>query len=284
MKQACSTNTIKLEETSCIPKAFGFHPLIKNKFRPMQKLIPIIAIFFSFSGFANQLQDSIAAGNKAYADEQYKKAISRYEFVIKQGYQAPQLYYNLANAYFKDNEIAYAIYYYEKAKLLAPKDENINFNLELARSKTLDKIEAVPEIFYIRWWKSIRMMFTTDTWSKMAIFLIFHALFLLILYFVSPRSGLKKISFFTAISMFFMAILFFIFAYSSNKHQTNSKEAIIFATSVTAKSSPDEGSTDLFVLHEGTKVVVTDELSNWLEIKIADGSIGWVSNESLKKL
>lgn len=240
-------------------------------------LIPLFAL-------AETNKELIKKANEAYNNKQFEQAANLYEEVIQKGYEAPELYYNLGNAHFKMDNIAPAILYYEKAKKLDPNNEKIQYNLEVAKTLTIDKIEAVPEIFYVRWWQSLKQLFPADTWAKIGIGGIFLFFILLSFYYLSRRMAIKKTAFYTGLVVILLTIFVFIIGVSRYQSQVKSHEAIVFSPSVTAKSSPDQNSTDLFVMHEGTKVVVLDELNNWYEVKIADGSVGWVKEEDIREI
>lgn len=249
----------------------------------------IIGIFMVFLlipllGFAETNKELVKKANEAYNKKQFEQAANLYEEVIQKGYEAPELYYNLGNAHFKMDNIAPAILYYEKAKKLDPNNEKIQYNLEVAKTRTIDKIEAVPDIFYVRWWQSLKQLFPADTWAKIGIGGIFLFFILLGFYYLSRRMAIKKTAFYSGLVAILLTIFVFIVGVSRYQSQVKSHEAIVFSPSVTAKSSPDQNSTDLFVMHEGTKVVVLDELNNWYEVKIADGSVGWVKEEDIREI
>ncbi|MGC8865354.1 MAG: tetratricopeptide repeat protein [Bacteroidales bacterium] len=228
-------------------------------------------------------QTMIDSATSAYTKGHYEAAIYWYEKVIATGNESAALYYNLGNAWFKRNEMAPAIYYYEKALLLDPSDEDILFNLKVANSRIVDKIDVVPDLFFERWWKSLYTLFTGDTWAWLS--LIFLALFLAALgwFLLSNRPGLKRTGFYSALLFLLMGVLSYTFASKNHYRQTHHTHGIIFEPSVTVKSSPDENSVDLFVLHEGTKVQLSDSLNSWVKIKIANGSVGWIPGNTLRR-
>lgn len=231
----------------------------------------------SFNGIAEQAQ-------KAYSAGQYYYAIELYDSIIKQGYTSAALYYNIGNAYFKTNQMPYAIWYYEKAKKLAPGDESINFNLNLANTLIPDKIDALPTLFYVRWWKATYSLFHTDTWAKMSVVLVFLVCIFLALFLIARSVTFKKLSFFLCLTFFVMAVFTLIFANKQYRETYKQQSAIVFSPRITAKSSPDENSIDLFVIHEGTKVVIQDNLGEWCEIKLANGNVGWIKKSLVKPI
>lgn len=244
----------------------------------------ILLVLFAHLAFAADNQQIIRQANKVYSAGEYKMAASLYEKVINSGFTAPELYYNLGNAYFKMNELPSAILYYEKARKLKPNDDYIETNLKISNAKIIDKIEPVPVLFYKRWWKSLQIMFSLNGWAAIIITGTFLFLALLAIYLISGKLMIRKISFWSSVIVFVLTFFSFGLAYHRYRIIQTEQEAIIFTPSITIKSSPDENSTDLFVIHEGTKVSITDHVNDWLEIKIANGNVGWVKNDVLKTI
>jgi tetratricopeptide (TPR) repeat protein len=231
---------------------------------------------------AQNVDSLIIKGNKSYNEARYEKAIESYLDVINEGYESSELHYNIGNSYFKLNKIPEAILYYEKAKKLDPVNEDIDFNLSLANSRTIDKIDAIPELFYVKWWNNLKNLTDLDGWAWIGTgaFIFF---WLLILFFTfSKRVAIRKISFWTGIVVIIITVLSFILAGQSYREITLEKEAIIFTPTLTVKSSPNENSVDLFVIHEGTKVRITDQVEGWSEVVIANGSKGWVKDDTYR--
>lgn len=234
--------------------------------------------------FASVEQLTIARANKAYSEGAYTEAAELYLKVADAGYASPGLFYNLGNAYFKTNDYARAILWYERAKRLDPGNEDIDYNLNVANTKISDKIEPLPEMFYKRWLNSLVYLLPVDTWARLCVYLFIAGLAGLVLYIASRVLLLRKAGFWGAVVLFFLSVFTFIFAWSGHRSARSASEAIVFAPTITVKSSPDERSTDLFVLHEGTKVRLLDNIGTWYEIRIANGSVGWLPKTSLEKI
>lgn len=226
----------------------------------------------------------IKQANTAYIDGQYSYAIELYEAILEQNLEAAELYFNLGNAYFKENRLGHAILNYERALRIKPGDENTLFNLNVARARTVDRINPVPLIFYENWWRSFYSFFSTDTWAKLGLFLLVFSLVSLGGFFFVQTRGLKKLGF--GLSLFcllLMSVSFF--AARSQYHNTFKKrEAIVMTPRATAKSSPGDSSPDLFVIHEGAKAKITSELGDWYEIRLANGNVGWVKKSALEMI
>jgi tetratricopeptide (TPR) repeat protein len=251
----------------------------------MKSFIVTILLLFTFLAvFAGDEQSLIIKANKAYAAGGYTEAVDMYKQVVAMGLESPELYYNLGNACFKMNDLAGAILWYERAKQLDPANEDIDFNLKVANNKIADKIEPLPELFYKRWYKALVALFPVDTWAWMGIVLFLTALGAGVLYLVSRVLILRKLGFWTALVVMFLALLSIIFSWSGSSISRSSAEAIVFAPTITVKSSPDEKSTDLFVIHEGSKVQLIDRIGAWYEIRIANGSVGWLPVTALEKI
>jgi tetratricopeptide (TPR) repeat protein len=236
------------------------------------------------SVFAFDADSLVLAGNRYYVSGDYQKAADTYQLVIDSGFVAPELYFNLGNAYFKMNNYALAILNYERALLLAPSNKDIRFNLELANAHVVDKIDIIPEFFLTRWLRNLIKITTSNTWAilSMSAFVLF--LVLLITYFFSVKRLIRQISFYMFILSIIISAISFVFSARNIKMLEERQSAIIIAPSVTAKSSPNEYGTNLFILHEGTKVEVTDSVDRWNEIKISNGNKGWIQSSTFERI
>lgn len=251
----------------------------------MKKLLSIfILILVVLQLFAGDDAQVIDKANKAYSDGHYADAIELYEQLINNGLESSELYYNLGNSYFKINDLPSAILYYEKAIKLDPADEDVTFNLKVANSMIPDKIEEVPVMFYKRWWNSIYDLFGANTWAKLSVICLIAFLIMLAIYFAGNSYFIKKTFFWFALIFFVFTIFSFSFSFQKYNTSVDTKEAIVFDPTITVKSSPDEGSIDLFVIHEGTKLTIIEHIGDWYEIRIANGSVGWLPVSSIKPI
>ncbi len=243
----------------------------------------ILMLLIGYSSMAQQ-HTEIDKANKAYMAGFYENAIVIYEKILETNLASPELYYNLGNAYFKTNNLPLAILNYERALKYNPGDEDIQFNLSVANSKIVDKIEVLPELFYIRWWKDLKLWFSPDAWAKNLI-VLFSFLFILSAFFLLSRSAAtRKVVFSTGLVFLIAFIISGIIAWQTYTESKKQNSAIIFTPTLPVKSSPDESSIDLFVIHEGLKVKILDKLGDWNEIRISNGSKGWVKSENLKAI
>ena len=241
----------------------------------------VLLLFCVFSVCVNAQHADIKEAETAYAAEQYDKAIELYEMVLKSYGDSYELYYNLGNSYYKDGKIAHAILNYERALLIKPGDSDIRFNLEMAKQQTVDKIEPLEDFFLKKWFRSVQNLIGVDSWATIGIVCFVLFIGCLVLFFFSKWMRLKKAGFYLGIVLFIVVIFANIFANNQRNELINRRGAIVFAPTVTVKSSPDNSGTDLFVLHEGTKVFTRGSVGDWNEISTEDGNIGWINKKDI---
>ncbi len=248
----------------------------------MKRVIFIIGILLCGGNPLHaSVQDAFVKANKLYEAGQYNEAIASYDAIIDKGYTSVSLYYNLGNAYFRTDNIGEAILNYERALRLDPSDKEIKENLALANSKINDKINKVPELFFVKWFNSVLNWFSVSQWGILCIIFMFLTCMLAALFFLSHSYKLKKTGFYVGIMMLIFVIASFINASVLHHRLTHIQQAIVVAPMVLVKSSPDDNGTDKFVIHEGTKVIIEDNVNNWSKIKLGDGNTGWVENLSV---
>ncbi len=248
----------------------------------MRNLVVLFAfLLIHLFSLGQPLEDSLRLGNKFYSEDKFEDAIITYENILQQGYEAPELYFNLGNAYFKSHKITYAILNYERAKLLDPRNEDIKYNLDIARSFVVDKMETVPEFFITQWHKSLVNMFSGDAWAIISMDSFILLLFFISVYLYTRTYGLKKLSFWINVLLLYITISSIVFSFNHRKDVVQPGTALIQTPSVIVESSPDESGTDLFLIHEGTKVFVKESVGEWTRIRLSDGKEGWVPTGSI---
>ncbi|GAB4365526.1 MAG: tetratricopeptide repeat protein [Calditrichia bacterium] len=229
---------------------------------------------------AQELNQLFLQANKAYTSEKYQEAIELYQGILSQGYQSAEVYFNLGNCYYRLNEIGQAILYYEKARQLDPQDPDIQYNLELANLRVIDRVEMPPRFFLFEWWDEIKTFYSIHQLTYLVLILFSATLVILMIWLYIRNYRFKRLvlslSVITAILTIFWAYIFFIRVREYHTH----REAIILVPSVTVFSAPDENSTDVFVLHEGVKVYLDDQRSDWVKISLPDGKTGWIKNQT----
>ncbi|HOK97649.1 MAG TPA: tetratricopeptide repeat protein [Bacteroidales bacterium] len=254
-----------------------------------RNIITLVCLLFfsliSAIGMSNDVaKKEFARANQLYTAAQYDSAVRVYEGILSQGYESAELYYNLGNAYYKAKNIPKAILNYERARLLKPNDDEINFNLQLAQTMVVDKINVLPEFFLKRWWRSFSYLFSSDVWAIISLSTFVLMLIGIAVYLFISSYALKKISFYFSVFLLLVSVVSFSHSLSLKKERTAHNTAIVMAPTVTVKSSPDENGTELFVIHEGTKVWIVDQVGEWLRIRIADGNNGWLKQSDIEKI
>lgn len=239
-------------------------------------ILCLFAVFVSLSVFSQDTEGKFSKGVDAYTAGDFNEALQSWLELYDSGYRSPNLSYNIGNAYFKLGEIPDAILFYERAHLLKPADENINYNLGIAKTLTVDRFNEIPELFFVRWFNFISLMFKGNTWSIISVTSFIICLIFLSLYIYSSRYKLKVTGFWIAIMLFTISVSSISFSLQNNSLVNDSRKAIIMVPQISGKSSPDNSGTDLFILHEGTKVSIGDEVGGWYEIRLSDGNKGWV--------
>lgn len=230
---------------------------------------------------AQKANDDFKKANELYSKSNYSEAAALYENILLTGHEASSVYYNLGNAYFKQNKLPQAILNYERAKLLSPSDEDIRFNISVANSRIIDRIDEMPEIFYSAWLRQLQQLCSADGWAWVSIFSLgFLGFSLLANLFVgeSKVGGLLKPISYVSVIIFFLSV------YMGNSQLNERKEAnyaIIFTPTINVKSSPVSNGTAIFVVHEGTKVRLEDRVGEWVKIRLADGNQGWIEEQHL---
>ena len=223
-----------------------------------------------------------AEADSAYAQGHYQQAARDYETLLQQGVSTA-IYYNLGNAYYRMDDMPHAVLNYERALLLSPGDADVRFNLQMARSKTVDKITPESEMFFVTWYHMLVNFTSVDGWARMALCALAVAIFLALLYLFASPVWMRKAGFFGALAMLLLFVVANIFAYAQKQGFVRRSGAIIMAPAVTVKSTPAKQGTDLFILHEGTRVEITDgTMRQWKRIRLADGKEGWIETSQME--
>lgn len=227
---------------------------------------------------------SKSAADNAYNTGDYALAVEIYEKCIKEQGESADLYYNLGNAYYKDSmQLGKAILNYERALKLNPDHEDAIHNLEFANSKIADEVTPDSEFFLLQWIDYFVSFLSINTWTILGLASFVVMLLAILLFLFSESIGMRKTGFFGAIALLFVCIIANLSAWRIDHNLNNSKSAIILSPSVEVRSGPDESSTLLFILHEGTKVnIVSEELNDWKEIKVSGNKVGWIPAEALE--
>lgn len=219
-----------------------------------------------------------------YAKGNYQQAIKDYQEILKTGVSS-EIYYNLGNAYYRTDNITQALLAYERALQLSPGDNDIRFNLQYARSKTIDKITPETEMFFVTWYNSLVNFTSVDRWANTAIVFIVMALLLILVFLFAPQMWARKSGFYGSAVFLLLFAFANLFAFQQ-KHELETKQgAIVIAPTVNVKKTPAASGTDVFVIHEGTRVDITDRgMKQWRGIKLADGREGWLKTSQIEEI
>lgn len=219
-----------------------------------------------------------------YAKGNYQQAIKDYQEILKTGVSS-EIYYNLGNAYYRTDNITQALLAYERALQLSPGDNDIRFNLQYARSKTIDKITPETEMFFVTWYNSLVNFTSVDRWANTAIVSIVMALLLILVFLFAPQMWARKSGFYGSAVFLLLFAFANLFAFQQ-KHELETKQgAIVIAPTVNVKKTPAASGTDVFVIHEGTRVDITDRgMKQWRGVKLADGREGWLKTSQIEEI
>ncbi|AWG24439.1 tetratricopeptide repeat protein [Flavobacterium kingsejongi] len=247
----------------------------------MKKILYIMLCLLSQCFWA---QSAFDKGNDYYRKDQFDAAVEAYENVLKTGQHSPELYFNLGNAYYKLNKTAPSIYNYEKALLLKPNYEDAKNNLKFAKNRTIDEIKEIPKVGFEKLIHNFTASWSYDSWAWIAVVFAFVFLFVFAGYYFSQHTLFKRL-FFAGMSIALLCGAIAVSAaYFEHSEYVNDRPAIVYAEILPVKGEPKTAAADSFLLHEGTKVNVVQELQGWKKIELTDGSQGWVESASIKEL
>ena len=251
---------------------------------PSRLLFFVALVLLPAAVLSQSVEETFERGNALYREGNFTGAAAAYESVLGQGVASPEIYFNLGNAYYRTGELGRAILNYERANALSPGDSDIEHNLELANLRTLDRLERVPEIFLISWLRALGSLLPFGVLVLLVVLswiLLFLALALMNL---SPvltmGSWMRWIVFGALVLLMLVGSLVLIQVLERSGHD----EAIVLTKVVTAKTSPDTESTDAFVIHEGLKVELGDQVGEWVKITLSDGKVGWIQSEEFERI
>ena len=234
------------------------------------------------SAFGFDSKDMMQKANELYQKNDFKGASEIYQKLVDEDYEGTALYYNLGNSYYRLGKIGYAILNYERALELSPGDNDVQHNLALANTKTVDKIESLPKFFIFQWWESLIAMFNLSGWTYAAY--IFYLLILISfgIYFFAKKPQFQRNAFFSGIISTVILLITAALLIVKLNREVNIKNGVIVEPTVIVKVSPDKDSNDAFVIHEGLKVRLEDNIGDWYKIRLQDGKIGWANKHDLK--
>ena len=239
---------------------------------------------FSLSLHASEADKLLAEANKAYQAEKYQEAINLYENILVKGKHSASLYYNLGNSFYRNNQLGKAILYYEKAKLYAPLNKDIEHNLLIAKNRTFDNIVPVQPFFLSAWWKNIYQLLSPMFWAILGILALFGTVAGIALWLLFTDRKRKQQGFYGAIGAIILAILFLSLGNSYHSARINSNKAVITIKQTDFKNGADELSNTISTLHEGVIIQLIENINNWQKVRLENGEVGWLQMDTFEKI
>jgi tetratricopeptide (TPR) repeat protein len=230
--------------------------------------------------FAQSSQLLFNEANRLYTAGNYEQSVEKYHEIVRNGFESGALYFNMGNAYYKLGKIGESILFYEKALKLIPGDEALQRNIQIARLKTVDKIEPIPSLFLEIWWKEAINLFSLNTYSWLSLSTFFSLALMIAIYLVFRKDGFRYFIWVNGICFIVFLLLFLGKIYENE----NNRFGIIMSKTVSVVSEPAISSTEMFILHEGTKVKINRTVEGWYEISLADGKTGWMQIEGIAQI
>lgn len=250
----------------------------------MKKIILYLCVLLlSVTAQASSADDLFAEGNQAFEAKAYEKAIQAYEGVLAMNKESAELYFNLGNAYYRNNNLGKSILNYERAKRYAPHFEDNNYNLSIAQNKTIDNITPVPPFFLAVLWQGIYQLMSPSIWGILGVLMLLASVGGVAYWLLSAERVRKQQGFYGAIAGLLCAILFLAAGNSYHQYQNNKQTAILMQQ-VDFKDGADELSNTISALHEGLKVYLIESINDWQKVQLENGEVGWLPVGSFEKI
>ncbi len=254
--------------------------------RQMKKNISIVFLLLGLITITSNAQapeERFSEANNLYQSGDYSGAAAIYRKLFDEGFRSDALLFNAGNAFYKTGDNAVAILFYERAKLLSPADEDIDYNLQIARSRLSDRFDEVPQVFLVRWFDFISLLISTNKWALIT--LLFFVMSMSSGVFFFTRTGLKgkAPSFWIAVIAILLAIITLTLSIRNNNLVNHNNKAVVMCSILTGTSEPGESGSELFAIHSGTTVVIEDILGDYSEIRLPDGNKGWVKSNCIER-
>ena len=236
------------------------------------------------TSFAKNIDEQMQQASAFYRNGEFDKAIRIYEDLRSEGYEGTSLHFNLANSYYRIGKLGYAILNYERALKISPSDDDVKHNLAFASLSTVDRIQPLPTFFLFEWWDSILASLSINGWTYVVFLFYILLMILIVAYFFAKTIFQQKLILFSGLgTLIILSITVSLLIVKINREETLIG-GVVIEQSITVKTSPDPKSTDAFVIHEGLKVNLEDQLDEWVKIRLADGKVGWVENNSVVRI
>jgi tetratricopeptide (TPR) repeat protein len=251
----------------------------------MKYIICIISVvLLNFAVKAQDPKQLFNQANELYKQKEYEQAAQVYENIATLGYESAEVYYNLGNCYYKTNQIGLTILNYERAKKIEPDNDDIEFNLKLAGLRVSDRVEVLPQMMLVTWFKNTLSSQTANGWGKTSLVLLWLALIAGIIFLFVNKFLVKRLSFLSACLFLAVSLLFLLIAFRQKTYEETNKHGVVMVTNTYIKSAPESNAVDLFILREGVKAVILEEAGDWQKIKLADGKVGWIKRNDMETI
>jgi tetratricopeptide (TPR) repeat protein len=247
-------------------------------------IIYIVFLFFSSNLFAQEASLLFEKANKVYRNGDYQQALKDYKKIESLGMQSADLYYNTGNTYYKLNQIAPSIYYFEKALLLDSNHQDAKHNLIYAQRMTIDAFESLPKTVFQKINEQLIYPIHYNKWAWMSVVLAILFSIFFLMYYYAGFTTKKRLFFTLSLLSFFLFLITLSFTLKAKHYADTNQPAIVFSSKVSIKSEPIVSAGEVFEIHEGTKVQVLEQIDDWSKIKLIDGKIGWLMNKDIKKI
>ncbi len=255
------------------------------KFRTLASVL--LAVLVQFELFALNKEEAIklfSQANEYYRKGEFSKAEETYTRILSEGYVSKEVLFNLGNVYYRLGEFHKSILFYERAKLIDPFDEDINFNLLMANLRIVDKFQEKPKFFVKEFWENLRDSLSSSQWATIGLISIWFASICFSLFLLILSAKARKIFFLFGVVFLGSFLLTIGLGISRYNYETNHNRAIVISMNSYIKSSPDQTSTDLLIIHQGTQVEILDEIGDWYKIMLPNGNIGWLKKQDVEKI
>ena len=244
----------------------------------------VVVIFFNAHLFAQSPEELMNRANKYYQEGQFEQAIQTYEKILSQGFESGALYYNLGNTYFRTGKLGNAIFNYEKGLKLEPNDEDLLYNLRIANSRTIDKITEVPKLFIISWWEGLVTSFSVSGWSVFVIIVFLFFLASIAGYLFIRRTRIQRLAFLSGSILLSVLIIISVLLFARIGRESSTNYGVLFSAAYSVKVSPDSKSNDAFIVHEGIKFSLVDQVNDWVKVRLVDGKVGWIQKDAFGQI
>ena len=261
---------------------------LKIGFKTMNvhKVFIINCLFFIFIHkiVAADAQQVFKEANAAYAAANYSLAVEKYEAILNEKVFSKELYYNLANSYYRLNKTGKAVLNYERALRLSPADSDIKNNLSIAKTRIIEDIEPISNVFIVRWWRILRGSMSADSWSVWGIIFLWIGIAGIALWLLSTERLMKKRGFLTGVVLIPLSILPFLLARDAQLESSIDYMGVITATESPFRSSPDANAAPVAILHEGIKIQILDKIAQLVKVRLPNGEEGWVEEGAIERI